>query len=348
MIKQLLDKYNCDAILFTDSSNIRYFSEFKGNNGLLICTKDEMTLITDPRFELEAQETVKKAKVVINKKESSLWDIPEIYKKLNIHKLGFLTQVMTIDLYNQLKNIVGLVPIDIAPSAFRYIKTKEEISFIRKAIEIQERSYKKTLSKLSQGISEKDYAAMLDYEMKMNGAEGSSFPPMIAFAENSAIVHGSPGNKKILGNGTLIVDFGAVYNGYNSDETVTLLFGNVDKRMLNIYDDVYTAQKRAIEAVRPGVTAGELYDKAFGYLINKGHAKLIQHLLGHHIGLDTWEYPKISASSNFVFEEGMTFTIEPGLYLPNVGGVRIEDLVTVTSTGVEVLTSLPKEKTVII
>ena len=344
MVKQLLERYNCDAILFIDPKNIRYFSGFKGNNGILFYTKNGMVLVTDPRFELEAQETVKNAKVIINKNESNLWDLPELYKELKIKRLGFSPQIMTVDLHNELKKIMELVPMDIVPSAYRYLKTKEELNYIRKAIEIHERSYKEILPKLSEGISEAVYAAEIDYRMKLNGAEGSSFPPMIAFAENSAIVHGVPSDKKIKGDGTLIVDFGAVYNGYNSDETVTLLFGKTDERMLKIYDAVYIAQKRAIEAVRPGVTAAELYDKAFGYLIEKGYAGLIQHLLGHHIGLDTWEYPKISASSKFIFEEGMVFTIEPGLYLPGVGGVRLEDMVTVTSTGVEILTTLSKEK----
>ncbi len=145
-----------------------------------------------------------------------------------------------------------------------------------------------------------------------------------------------------------MVDFGALYDGYHSDETVTLIIGEPDKKMIELYDLVYTAQKRAIDAIKPGVTAKELYNKAYGYLIEKGFGKYIQHSLGHHLGLDIHELPKIFPATEFTFEEGMVFTIEPGLYVPDFGGVRLEDMVRVTSSGCELLTTLPKEKRIII
>ncbi|MFH1223148.1 MAG: Xaa-Pro peptidase family protein [Pseudomonadota bacterium] len=348
MIKRLMHRYNCDAILFLDSKNIRYICGFRGDNGMLICTNKEHVLVTDPRFELDAKNTVKNARIVINEKETALWDMPELYKELKIKRMGFSSNIMTVDVYERLKKFMELVPLDIIPSSYRYIKTKDEIRLMKKAIEAQEKAYKEVLPRLAEGISELTFAAELDYRMKLSGAESTAFATIIAFAENSAIIHATPTDKKIKGNGPLIIDFGAVCDGYCSDETVTLLFGKVDDMISNIYDDVYTAQKRAIEAVRPGVKAVQLYDKAYGYLMKKGYGDLIQHSLGHHIGLDIHEYPKIFSFTDFVFEEGMVFTIEPGLYLPRIGGVRIEDMVTVTSTGVEVLTSLPKEKKVFI
>jgi len=348
MIQNMMDKYDCDAMLFLDLKNVRYFSGFRGDTGLLIYTKKEMVLVVDPRFELEAKNTVKKARKVIYRGETSIWDVPWLYEELKIKKMGFFPSSMTVDVYNKLKGTVQLVAMDMPSSVYRCVKTKKEIALIKKSVEIQEKAYKGVFPKLSEGISEAIYAAELDHLMRLNGADGLAFPSIVAFGDNSAVIHAIPTNRKIKGDGALMIDFGATYEGYCSDQTVTLLFGKIDKKLLKIYDDVYTAQKRAIEAVRPGVSAKELYEKGFGYLIKKGYGKLIQHSLGHSLGLEIHEPPKIAPYTDFIFEEGMVFTIEPGLYLPSVGGVRLEDMILVTSKGFEVLTSLPKEKKFII
>jgi len=348
MLADVMEKYDCDALLFTDTKNVKYFTGFRGDNCLLVCTKDQMALITDPRFELQAQKEVKEAKIVINKNESSLWDVPELYKEFNIQKLGFSPKILTVEVYNAIEPLVELIPVDVVPSSFRYIKGADEVASLKKAVEIHEKSFIETMGILVDNPTEKTFAATLDHLMRLNGAEACSFDSIIAFAENSAIVHATPTDKKIKGNGFLLVDFGAVYDGYHSDETVTLIMGEPDKKMIDIYDTVYTAQKRAIEAVKPGVTAKELYNKAYGYVTDKGYGRYIQHSLGHHLGLDIHEYPKIFPSTEFTFEEGMVFTIEPGIYVPDLGGVRLEDMVRVTATGFELLTTLSKEKRIII
>jgi Xaa-Pro aminopeptidase len=348
MLRDVMEKYDCDALLFTDPKNIRYFCGFKGDNCLFVCTHDHMVLITDPRFELDAKMHVKDARIVINKKESALWELPELYKELGIKRLGFSPKVLTVEIYGALSPLVQLVPVDIIPASFRYVKGPHEMKLIQKAVEIHKKSFIETLETLVDNPTEKTFAATLDHMMRLNGAETYSFDTIVAFAENSAIVHATPTDKKIKGKGFLLIDFGAVYDGYHSDETITLIMGEPTPKMIEIYDLVYTAQRRAIEAVKPGVTAVELYDKAYGYIIEKGYGKCIQHSLGHHLGLEIHEYPKIFPFTDFVFEEGMVFTIEPGLYVPDLGGVRIEDMVRVTSTGCELLTSLPKEKRVII
>jgi len=348
MLADVMSKYDCDALLFTDPKNIRYFTGFKGENCLLLCTHDQLVLITDPRFELQAQKEVKEARIVINKKESSLWEVPELYKELDIKKLGFSPKVLTVEIYEAIASFVDLIPVDIIPSSFRYVKGADELKSLKKAVQIHEKSFIETMEILVDSPTEKTFAATLDHMMRLNGAETYSFDTIIAFAENSAIVHATPTDRKIKGKGFLLVDFGAVYDGYHSDETVTLIIGEPDAKMIELYDLVYTAQKRAIDAVKPGITAKELYDKAYGYLIEKGFGKYIQHSLGHHLGLDIHEYPKIFSFTDFTFEEGMVFTIEPGLYVPDFGGVRIEDMIRVTSTGCELLTTLPKEKRIII
>ena len=344
----VLGKYDCDAILFTEPKNIRYFCGFRGDNGILLYTPKEMILITDPRFELEAKKSVTKARIVINKKESSLWEVPEIYEELKIKKLGFSPKTVTVEVYSYLNPLMELIPIQIIPSAYRYIKGADEIKLMRKAIEIHEKSLIELLDTLPDHPTEKIFAANLDHNMRLNGAEDSSFDTIVAFAENSAIVHARPSEKKIEGNGFLLIDFGAVYDGYCSDETVTFIMGEPTKQMTELYDLVHTAQRRAIDAIKPGVTAVELYERAYGYLIKEGYGKYIQHSLGHHLGLDIHEYPKIFPFTEFTFEEGMVFTVEPGLYVPDLGGVRLEEMVRVTADGCEVLTKLPKEKRIII
>ena len=349
LMKTIFEKDNCDAVLFVDPKNIRYFSGFRGTNALLFYTKQgKKLLITDPRFELEAKQEVKNTEIIINVNESRLWEMPDFYKEHGIKKLGFSAKIMTVEMYNSIKKEVQMVPIDILPSAYRYIKRPDEIKIMKESIRIQEKALSEVIGMLAEKPAERVFAAHLDHHMRLHGADKPSFETIVAFAENSAVVHAIPSDKKISGNGFLIIDFGAVHDGYCSDETVTYILGKPTDEMKKLYDDVYTAQKRAIEAVKPGVTAVELYNSAYGYLIDKGYKKYIQHSLGHHLGLDIHEYPKIFPFTEFTFKEGMVFTIEPGLYIPGVGGVRIEDMVVVTSTGVEVLTSLPKEMKIII
>ena len=353
MLADVMGKYGCDALLFTDTKNIRYFTGFRGENCILICTSDHMALITDPRFELQAQKEVKEARVVINKKESSLWEVPELYKELGIKKLGFSPKVLTVEVYNAIAPFIELIPVDIIPSSFRYIKSPDEIKLMKKSAQVHEKAFAETIGLLASKPTEKAFAASLDNNMRLNGATASDWLSsatfvIAAFAENSAIVHATPTDKKIEGKGFFLLDFGCVYDGYWSDQTVTLFIGEPTKKMIEFYDLVHTAQKRAIEAVKPGVTAKELYNKSYGYLIEKGFGKNIQHSLGHHLGLDIHEYPKIFPETEFTFEEGMVFTIEPGLYVPDFGGVRIEDTVMVTSSGCELITTLSKEKRIII
>jgi Xaa-Pro aminopeptidase len=349
LLKKIFVENDCDAILFVDPKNIRYMCGFRGNNGLLFYTKNnKMLLVTDPRFELEAKQNVKNAEIVINVKESSLWEMPDFYKEHGINKLGFSSKAMTVEMFNSISKEVTMVPIDIIPSAYRYTKSAQEIKTMRESIRIQEKALSEVIGLLSEHPTEKVFAAHLDHHMRLNGAEKSAFDTIVAFAENSAVVHAIPSEKKIKGDGFLIIDWGAVYDGYCCDETVTYILGKPSKEMIQLYDDVHTAQRRAIEAVRPNVTAVELYEKAYGYLIDKGYKKYIQHSLGHHLGLDIHEYPKIFPFTEFTFKEGMVFTIEPGLYIPGLGGVRIEDMVMVTASGHEVLTTLSKEKKIIL
>ena len=349
LLKKIFAEQDCDAILFIDTKNIRYMSGFRGNNALLFYTKQgKMLLVTDPRFELEAKQGVKNAEIIINVKESSLWEMPDFYKKYGIRKVGFSSKVMTVEMYNSMKKEVEMVPIDILTAAYRYTKSEDEIKIMRNSVRIQEKALSEIIEILGDQPTEKIFAAQLDHHMRLNGADKTSFDTIVAFAENSAVVHAMPSDKKISGDGFLLIDWGAVYDGYCSDQTVTYILGKPTNDMIKLYDAVYTAQKLAIDAVRPGVTAVELYNSAYGYLIEKGYEKYIQHSLGHHIGLDTHEYPKIFPFTDFTFREGMVFTIEPGLYIPGVGGVRIEDMVRVTSNGSELLTTLSKEKKIIV
>lgn len=349
LLQSIFKKYDCDALLFVDPKNIRYMCGFRGNNGLLFYTREgKMLLVTDPRFELEAQQEVKNAEIVINVKETSLWEMPGFYQQHGIKSIGFSPKAMSVEMFNAVSKEVDMVPVDVIPSAYRYIKSPAEIKIMKESVRIQEKALGETIGMLENAPSEREFAAYLDHHMRLHGSERPSFDTIIAFAENSAVVHAIPSDKKIVGSGFLLIDWGAVHDGYCSDETVTYMLGKPTKEMIKLYDDVYAAQRRAIDAVRPGVTAVELYDKAYGYLIEKGYKRYIQHALGHHIGLDIHEYPKIFPFTDFTFRAGMTFTIEPGIYIPGLGGVRIEDTVMVTPTGVEVLTTIPKERKIIL
>jgi Xaa-Pro dipeptidase len=225
----------------------------------------------------------------------------------------------------------------------RLIKSSEEITTIKRAIAIMEDSLRLTLTKIIPGITELDIVAELEFQMKKLGAEGPSFSTMVLAGQNAALPHGVPGKRKVQIGEVLLIDAGVFVDGYVSDLTRTFAIGELNDTLLDIYDTVLKANLSGIEAVRPGAAIRSVDQAARTVIENKGYGEFFMTRVGHGIGLEIHEFPSLHGQAIGELQEGMTFTIEPGIYNSSVGGVRIEDNVLVTKDGAEVLTSFPKE-----
>jgi Xaa-Pro aminopeptidase len=225
----------------------------------------------------------------------------------------------------------------------RMRKSKEEIGLLKKAGEIADNSLQAILDKISLGTTELELAALLEYEMRKRGAKKSSFEPIVGSGKNSSMPHKRATNKKLKSKESIVFDFGCVYKGYCSDMTRTVFIGNPTKEMKKVYNVVLEAQERAFRAVKPGSKAKDVDFAARNYIESKGYSKYFIHRTGHGIGLDVHEEPYITKESDLILEESMTFSIEPGIYLPGKFGVRIEDIVTVTDSGPLRLNKFTKE-----
>lgn len=340
-----LNNKELDAILITSATNRRYLTGFTGSAGNVLVTHNRAILITDFRYTDQAVMETSLYEIIIHKGVISE-KIAELLTENNIKSLGFEEEYVTYQEYRgYLDTFVGtkLVATNSIVEKLRIIKDENELILIKKAIEIAEEAFTQLLPEIKAGVSEKELARNLEDYMRRLGAEGASFPIIIASGKRSALPHGNASDK-LLDYGDLVTfDFGAKYQGYISDITRTLAIGEVDEQQQEIYEIVLEAQLNALANIKPGMTGidADLFTRdvitGYGYGENYGHGT------GHGIGLDVHEAPTVSARGKETLKPGMVITIEPGIYLAAVGGVRIEDDVLVTDTGLEILTKLPKE-----
>lgn len=223
------------------------------------------------------------------------------------------------------------------------IKDEHEVKLVRESIKLLDRGFKEARGILNPGVIENDAALALEFAFKRMGAEALAFDTIIASGERGALPHGKASGKRIKKGELVVVDMGVVLNGYNSDETRTFCLGKTNAEQKKIYNIVLEAQEKAIEKIRPGVKATEVDLAARAHIEKAGYGKYFGHGTGHGVGLDVHEAPNVSPFSSDVLEEGMIVTVEPGIYIPGMGGVRIEDMVLVVKGGFEVLTKTPKD-----
>jgi Xaa-Pro aminopeptidase len=236
-----------------------------------------------------------------------------------------------------------LIPMDERVRNIRAVKDGEEIERIKRTIDIASESLRENIWRLKPGAQEKEIAVELEFSMRRKGAEGISFDTIVASGDRSALPHGKPSERRLEKGDFVIIDFGVRYQGYHSDETCTFVCGKPNRRQKQVYQIVKDAHDKTIASVRPGEKAQELDAIARGWIADAGYGAYFGHGTGHGVGLAVHEDPVIGPESKDVVEEGMIFTVEPGIYVPGWGGVRIEDMVLVTGNGCEVLTYLSKE-----
>lgn len=345
-LREKLEQENLDLLLVTSLTNIRYLCGYTGSNGILLVSKDKAVFLTDFRYKEQVKKEVKDAEIKIPLKElySFLPEI-ELLKRKRI-KAGFEQRYLTVQLYQKLKTLLPQilwVQTENIVESLLVTKDEEEVRKIKRAADISAKAFQEILPFFRPGIKESDIAAELEYTIKKNGGAGSAFEPIVASGIRSAMPH-ARASSKILKKGEFVtLDFGTLYDGYVCDITRTVVLGRATPRQKKIYNLVLKAQTRGIESARSGMKGSEL-DKVSRDIINKaGYQKYFGHGLGHGIGLLVHDSPGVNTKSQEVLKPGMVITIEPGVYFPGWGGVRIEDDVLITRNGCKVLTHIDRE-----
>lgn len=343
-LRSYLAERKQDAALFTQYENRRYFSGFTGSAGYLIVTDQTVTLVTDKRYTTQAQQQTCGVHIVeCGAGRQRL--VADTIAKLHINTLVMESDTVCGE-YFAIKENLPDVTVTFEQEYFlemRMVKEPGEIAAIRAAIACAEAGFTKTLACCKIGMTERDLANELHYRVSKEGAEAMSFGTIVASGPRGALPHGIPTDKVIEDGDMVVVDFGAMKDGYCSDITRTLLFGDVPKDQKAIFDLVSESFQLAIDAVRPGALAREVEDAHRVPFLREGVNDYALKGLGHGVGLQIHECPRIVIGNTTVLKPGMVFTIEPGLYYPDAYGVRTENDVLVTETGVQDLCTLPIE-----
>ena len=334
-----------DCLLITELNHVRYLTGYTGSNGMVLLFPPKAYFFTDFRYKVQAQKEVKECSITIAEQALTA-ELPKIRRLSKKLKIGIESSFVTIQLYEKLKdllpkatfvNTTGIV------ESVSVVKDLDEIKKIKKAVKIAETALEDTLPMIKPGVKEVDIALELDYKMKKLGAESSAFDIIVASGQRSSMPHGIASNKRIKKGDFITIDFGCFYQGYASDITRTFVLGKATKKQKDIYNIVLTAQKAACKAVKRGLACTRL-DNVAREIINKaGYGDYFGHGLGHGIGLVVHDGPAVSSRSKDTLKVNHVITIEPGIYIPNWGGVRIEDDVVVTSKGGQIITKFPKE-----
>jgi Xaa-Pro aminopeptidase len=334
---------NLDGLLITRPENRRYTSGFTGSSGHVLLTADRNLFITDFRYKSQAAAQCEGFEILLHNREKKVVDL---INDLKLARLGFEDGFMTVKehkAYTDDLEATELVPIGEVVEKIRQIKSEEEIEAIRTAASIADRAFDHVLTMIKPGVTEREVALALEMQMKKLGATKLSFESIVASGKRGALPHGIASDKAIESGELVTLDFGCVYEGYCSDMTRTIAVGEVSDEMRKIYHTVLEAQEAALEAIRAGVTS-ESVDKVARDIIEKaGHGDHFGHGLGHAVGLEVHESPRLAPGAQDELAVGMVVTNEPGIYVPDLGGVRIEDLVLVTEEGCEILSRSPKE-----
>lgn len=344
-LKLFFEKYSLNAVLFTDLRNIRYLCGFSGSEGALLVSRDHAWFLCDSRYTAQAAEEVQGAEIM-ECAPIRIDTVAALAHQYGFYRIGFEAAHTTVSAFRRMsEKLSGVDLVELGSNL-------DEIRICKDLVEIEQLSSVATLSSLAltavladikPGVREVDIAFALELEMRRRGADGKAFDFIVASGKRGAMPHGMASDKIIQSGELVTIDFGALKDGYHSDETVTIACGKPDIRAREIHSIVRTAHDLAIRAVRPGISCKDLDEVARAYIRDNGYGEYFGHGLGHGIGLEVHEMPTLSPRSTAVLEEGMVITVEPGIYIPGFGGVRIEDTVVVTGDGCHVLTSADKQ-----
>lgn len=343
----LFDAQRCDALLVTKMENIAYLTGFSGSSALLLMTRDEVVFTTDGRYREQASAELDVfgvgAGVTIGSFPAQLESIARTCT--SVTRLGFESTHMTWSLFTRLSSELGveLVPTSGVIESLRVIKDSGEVSRIERACAIADRALGEVKHRLLEGPSEAEFAAELEYVMRVHGSTGASFETIVASGPNSALPHMRPTARRVVSGDLVVVDFGAVVEGYHSDMTRTFVIGEPSQSQLAQIQVVALAQQAGVDALTPGVTGAFVDGTCREVLEVGGFGEFFVHGTGHGVGREIHEAPSVGAKAPDILRSGMVVTVEPGAYLPGSGGVRIEDTLVMTEDGARPLTRSTKD-----
>lgn len=332
-----------DGAIIYKPENRRYVSGFTGTSGYALITLDRAIFITDFRYIDQSTKECIGYEVVKHSNERTIYSI---INDLGIKKLGFEEDFVTYSQYKEFEkklDSISLMPLEGSLSKLRTIKDQEEIELIQKAASIADEAFLHICDYIKEGMTEKEIALELETYMKKKGATGTSFDTIVASGIRSSLPHGVASDKIVEKGDFITIDFGCIYNGYCSDMTRTIVLGKASEKQKEIYSIVLEAQMKALEAIRAGITGIEADKVARDVIESKGYGQYFGHGLGHGVGLEVHEMPRLSPIGEDTLQPGMVVTDEPGIYIPDFGGVRIEDLLVITEDGHRVLSKSPKD-----
>ena len=337
-----------DGILITNPENRRYLSSFTGSAGVLVIGVESAPfLVTDFRYWEQAAAQAGGFEIYRQGPDLNQ-SIVELVGKLGWRTVGFEPEGLTYMEYQKLResfpDSVELKPVAGLVHPQRAVKSPEEIELLAEAARITDRAWSQTLPLIKPGVRESEVALEFDYQLRRNGAEGSAFTTIVASGKRAALPHGVASGKSISPGDLVILDGGAKYQGYHADMTRTVVVGKANPKQQEVYRIVLEAQLIALEVLKAGVSGKTIDAVARDYLKAQGYGEYFGHGLGHSVGLEIHENPRLSPREEELIPENAAITVEPGIYLPDWGGVRIEDLVVVETEGVRNLTGSSKKE----
>ncbi len=345
-LRAAMAEQDLPAFLVTDAVNRRYLTGFTGSAGWLVVTAGADWLLVDGRYEEQAGEEARGCRVAGYRERRELYErLREILG--GERRLGFEADAVSVALRDALQE--KLEGVDLTPARglverLRAVKDGGEVAAIRRAVAVAEEAWRRVADLVAPGRTERELAVELEYALRRLGADAPAFETIVLAGAASALPHGRPGHRRLEAGRLLLCDFGARVAGYHSDLTRTLVpAGEPDARQEEVHAAVLAAQRAALAALRPGATGGEVHAAAAGILEQAGLGDRFVHGTGHGVGLAIHEAPRLGKDSEDVLEAGMVVTVEPGVYIPGWGGVRVEDMALVTAAGCEVLTGLARK-----
>jgi Xaa-Pro aminopeptidase len=338
-----------DALLVSGAPNVRYLTGFTGDNGNVLVTPEKAILFTDPRFEIQAAQEVSCAVKIA--KGPLVLDVLAAIRRLGLKRIGYEPARMTCDAFESLKSRLplraSLEPVNGWVEELRMVKSRDEIARIRRSVETNSEAFEQAVRRVKPGMKEAELAAELEYRMRRLGAEKACFDTIVAGGARSALPHAQPTASRLQNGQLVVVDMGALQDGYCSDMTRMLFLGVPGAKVKRMYRAVLEAQLAAIAAVRAGALTRTVDRAARQVLKGYGLDGAFVHSTGHGLGLEIHEPPRVGRKDKTRLQTGMAITIEPGVYLEGFGGIRIEDTVLVTDSGCEILTPTSKDLRVV-
>lgn len=352
-VREKIAKLNLEALIVFSRANVRYLTGFTGSAGVLVIGRDGWVwLITDGRYKLQSKEQTEGTGIKIAITRSTEKTIANVLKRAGVQRVGFEGRHCSVAFFEKLEgelkgSRVTLEKVTDIVEELRAVKDESELNLIRKAAQLADLAFEYSLKILKVGMMEKELAWEIEAFLRTNGADSIAFPPIVVSGERTALPHGQPSDRKLQRGDLVTMDLGAVIQGYCSDLTRTIVIGKPTSEQKRIYRAVWEAQQRGIEAL-VAKQKGKKVDSLVREVLDRyGLRKFFVHGLGHGVGLEIHEMPLLGQRSKDVLKPNMVVTVEPGVYLPNFGGVRIEDMALVTDGSPEVLTHSPKPEKIL-